>query len=114
MKCPECNSSKLKITDSRYYDSGLFKNTKKRKRKCQDCGCAFHSFELCYPQGEIEKILKALENTKWKVRWSDEEDRQLVEMYKKQYRTATIAANLGRSHEAVRKRIIILGLAEII
>jgi transcriptional regulator NrdR family protein len=112
MRCPECNSDKLKVTDSRYYDSGVLQNTKKRKRLCKDCNHSFTSFELCYTIEEIEKVLRALEQKRWKAHWSNEEDKQLVEMYKDRYSIASIAANLGRNYEAVRKRINILGISD--
>lgn len=114
MKCPECNSVNLKITDSRYYDKGLMQNTKKRKRRCKDCDHTFFSFELCFSQEEIEKVLNALQQPKWKAHWKDEEDRELIKLHNKGYRAASIAVNLGRSLEAVRKRISILGLSEAI
>lgn len=113
MKCPECSSISLKITDSRYYESGNLQGTKKRKRLCKSCGHSFHTFEICYPPDQIEKVLNALDEqlSKHKVPWTNEEDKELMAMMIKGYSRSTIAARLGRSYEAVRKRIYILGLA---
>ncbi|MGG0891671.1 hypothetical protein [Cytobacillus horneckiae] len=110
MKCPECNSPNLRITDSRYYDNGLLSNSKKRKRVCVECSHSFTSFELCYSKKEIEKVFIALEQKRTKAHWTNDEDKTLVDLYNKRYSLGSIAANLGRTYEAVRKRVMILGL----
>lgn len=112
MKCPECNSANLKVTDSRHYDEGILENTKRRKRVCKDCQHAFTSFEICYPKEELERVLKALNQKRWKAHWSDEEDRMLIKLHKENYSLSSIAAHLGRTYEAIRKRVQILGIAD--
>lgn len=49
MKCPECGSRNINVTDSnRYPDSELVQrlNGFKRRRKCNDCGYRWGTFEV--------------------------------------------------------------------
>lgn len=112
MKCPECDSSKLKVTDSRYYDSGILKNTKKRKRVCKDCTYSFYTFEMSYSKEEVEKVIRGLGQKRQNQHWTNEEDKSLSKMYTQKYSIAAIAANLERSYESVRRRINTLGISD--
>ncbi len=42
MKCPKCNSTVLKVVDSRHADE---LNAIRRRRECENCGTRFTTFE---------------------------------------------------------------------
>ena len=52
MKCPKCNSEKLKVVDKRSSVDG----TNRRRRECEDCGARFTTYETVELENNYNKI----------------------------------------------------------
>ena len=106
MKCPECDSKKLKITDSRPVEAAT-----RRKRLCEECGHRWHTFEFTMTQEEYKLFVLRSKRQKMKfANWTEEEDELLVMYLGEGCSHSTIAKFLGRTKYSVRGRVKKLGL----
>lgn len=103
MKCPECNNSNTKVTDSRFIEG-----TKKRRRLCS-CGHKWTTYELALEKEQVAKLLQKGNYRKGKP-WTENEDDELQFLYEEGNTLQEIADEIGRSFESVDKRVRRLGL----
>jgi hypothetical protein len=103
MNCPNCNNSNTKISDSRFMDGA-----KKRRRTCS-CGHKWTTYELIL---EKEQVLKLLQQGKYRSGkpWTENDDDELQFLFEEGNTIQEISDEIGRTPEAVDKRIRRLGL----
>jgi transcriptional regulator NrdR family protein len=104
MNCPMCESTNLKVTDSRPKEGTI-----KRRRICLECEWAWHTYELSLTEEEF-KVYLSRQDKKGYSNFTEEEDRLIQEYLSEGFTHAKIARLINRSKYSVRGRVRKLGL----
>jgi transcriptional regulator NrdR family protein len=84
-------------------------SAKRRRRKCLQCGHVWTTYELILEKEQVNKLLMKGTYRKGKP-WTEQDDDELQFLFEDGMTMKEISEELGRTEEAVDKRIRRIGL----